>query len=151
MRKTILYISVILALGAIPAVTTALPFAIHARTTRGTVVVGTGKRASVPKRSKSPVNIPISSGRFRPGWTEENCYDMITCDYWRGYVRISFSCGNSFARIIVRTPGNGEGELYRVGTLQPAVVRTGVLPGDYSIQIVTADGSECEFLFNIPE
>lgn len=108
---------------------------------------GTTTRPVVKRTSRDPTNIPPSSQRFRPAFTEANTAYEIGCLYWNGKIILKFSPVQGNAHVIVRTP---EGErLYRTTTRRNITINAGDRPGDYHVEVKTTVGSECTFDFTV--
>jgi len=109
----------------------------------------TTTRPTVRRTSKDPTNIPTSSRRFRPSFTEENAVSEIGCLYWNGKIILKFNPYQGEARIIVRTQ---EGErLYRTSTRSDISINVGDVIGDYHVEVYTTAGSECTFDFTVAQ
>lgn len=150
MRKTIISLSVLAFAACIPLCSLADMPSMLDRIIRGkTVNPGkTDKKTTVPKRSKDPVNIPISTERFRPT-TEGNSADDIFCFYWMRRIVINTTSGNGEVRILIKTPDNPGGRLYRLASGSPLEFPVSGETGDYSVEVKTSRGLWCTFEFEI--
>ncbi len=109
---------------------------------------GTSKDTMVRRTSKDPTNIPISSRRFRPAFTETNTEYEINCLYWNGNIVLKFSPYQGEARITVHTPERER--VYRASTRGDITIVAETL-GDYRVEVSTTLGSECTFEFTVTQ
>lgn len=148
MRKTIFLLSASVLTGSIPICVAAddtpalLKNVIRGKTT------GT-KKTTVSKKSKDPVNIPISTGRFRPT-TEGNGTDIF-CFYWQRKIVLGVSSDQGEIRVLIKSPDNRKGRLYRLSCSDNLVFPVSGENGSYSVEVKTTAGTECTFLFELTD
>ncbi len=108
---------------------------------------------TVSRKSKDPVNIPISSGRFRPFVNEglSNNPWGIEALYKDGHFVVKCEPPQGEARILVKTPKDRVGRLYRLSTKARVCVPTGDHPGTYHIEVKTSVDNYYIFEFELTD
>jgi len=112
-----------------------------------------GKPVTVSRRSKDPVNIPVSSGRFRPHFnTENNNYETnVMCMYWCGRLVVIFSSSEGNARVSLEGPRPGDMRIYRCEARNSIGLRIGDRKGKYTLTMRTTFGNEYIFTFDLTD
>lgn len=110
---------------------------------------GRGGKTTVPRRSKDPVNIPVSSGRFRPTFEGNGDRQLL---YQNGWLILGGDPGETLMRMIVATPG-ARPELYRFDGRRRFCRYIGTETGEYTVRLLgTAPPdarADCIFIFEI--
>ena len=108
---------------------------------------------TVSKKSKDPVNIPISSGRFRPFVNEGSSNNPwgIEAIYKDGNFVVKCDPPQGQANILVKTPTDPVGRLYRLPTKTRVCVPIGELRGTYRIEVKTSLDNYYIFEFELTE
>lgn len=109
-----------------------------------------GKPVTVSRKSRDPVNIPVSSGRFRPV-TEANQDLNVTCQYWCGRLIVSFCSSEGFARVMLEGPSAGDVRIYKTAAKGSFGIAAGESRGSYTLTVRTSFGNEYIFTFELTD
>lgn len=154
MRKTTIMLSIIATIGQVSPGIASSPFdAVPEESDR--VLPAPPARTSnpkVPRKTKDPVNIPISSGRFRPYVGEDlsgNGTWNVEALYIDGQFVVECTPSQGQANIFVVTPSDSVGKLYRLSSKQRICVPVGYEKGAYVIEVKTSVGNYYRFEFEL--
>lgn len=118
----------------------------------------TTTKPKVSKSVKNPVNIPVSTRRMRPGFTEGSNTppQMVICDYFNGFLGIEFRNIGGDARVVVRKSDSAMAKVFHCsaadGIRIPLPDRNGDgILGEWIVEIHAADGAEYLIEFEVTE
>lgn len=124
---------------------TILEKVIRGKTSSGT----SDKKTTVPKRSINPVNIPVSTSRFRPN-VEANDIEIF-CFYWQRSIVLAVSSYHGEVRVLIKSPDDRTGKLYRLAGGRSLVFPVSGVTGDYTVEVATSLGERCVFDFELTD